>query len=158
MILGFLFLNQTFLKFCKALSTEKYRRHINIYYYYYYYYYIYNLDRRKHVLACFWTRNIFFEWIRKQLLNPAILWSEELCRSRMVSYSSRYSSKSSCNQSSRIFAALAMFLGRTSAISLLGVFEKCALNTLTRFLAINELPANKIGWRRACDTAIDIGQ
>ena len=40
MILGFLFLTQTFLKYCKALSTEKYRRHINIYYYYYYYYYI----------------------------------------------------------------------------------------------------------------------
>ena len=35
MILGFLFLTQTFLKYCKALSTEKYRRHINIYYYYY---------------------------------------------------------------------------------------------------------------------------
>ena len=95
-------------------------------------------------------------------MNPAILWSEELCRSRRVSYSSRYSSKSSCNQSSRIFAALSMLLGRTSAISfsakqiercphLFGVFEKCALNTLTRFLAINELPANKIGWRGACD-------
>ena len=37
MILGFLFLTQTFLKYCKALSTEKHRRHINIYYYYYYY-------------------------------------------------------------------------------------------------------------------------
>ena len=84
-------------------------------------------------------------------MNPAILWSEELCRSRRVSYSCRYSSKSSCNQSSRIFATLAMFLGRTSAISLFGVFEKCSLNTLTRFLAINELAANKIGWRGACD-------
>ena len=41
MILGFLFLTQTFLKYCKALSTEKHRRHINIYYYYYYYYYYY---------------------------------------------------------------------------------------------------------------------
>ena len=31
MILGFLFFfNQTFLKRCKALSTEKYRRYINI--------------------------------------------------------------------------------------------------------------------------------
>ena len=40
MILGFLFLTQTFLKYCKALSTEKHRRHINIYYYYYYYYII----------------------------------------------------------------------------------------------------------------------
>ena len=38
MILGFLFFIQTFLKHCKALSTEKYRRYINIYYYYYYYY------------------------------------------------------------------------------------------------------------------------
>ena len=28
---------------------------------------------------------------------------------------------------------------------------KCSLNTLTRFLAINELPAYKIGWRGACD-------
>ena len=37
MILGFLFFIQTFLKHCKALSTEKYRRYINIYYYYYYY-------------------------------------------------------------------------------------------------------------------------
>ena len=36
MILGFLFFIQTFLKHCKALSTEKYRRYINIYYYYYY--------------------------------------------------------------------------------------------------------------------------
>ena len=41
MILGFLFFIQTFLKHCKALSTEKYRRYINIYYYYYYYYYHY---------------------------------------------------------------------------------------------------------------------
>ena len=31
MILGFLFF--IFLKHCKALSTEKYRRYINIYYY-----------------------------------------------------------------------------------------------------------------------------
>ena len=38
MILGFLFFIQTFLKHCKALSTEKYRRYINIYNYYYYYY------------------------------------------------------------------------------------------------------------------------
>ena len=30
MILGFLFFIQTFLKHCKALSTEKYRRYINI--------------------------------------------------------------------------------------------------------------------------------
>ena len=29
MILGFLFFIQTFLKHCKALSTEKYRRYIN---------------------------------------------------------------------------------------------------------------------------------
>ena len=36
MILGFLFFIQNFLKHCKALSTEKYRRYINIYYYYYY--------------------------------------------------------------------------------------------------------------------------
>ena len=35
MILGFLFFIQNFLKQCKALSTEKYRRYINIYYYYY---------------------------------------------------------------------------------------------------------------------------
>ena len=35
MILGFL-------KHCKALSTEKYRRYINIFYYYYYYFYYYN--------------------------------------------------------------------------------------------------------------------
>ena len=41
MILGFLFFIQTFLKHCKALSTEKYRRYINIYYYYYHYYYYY---------------------------------------------------------------------------------------------------------------------
>ena len=47
MILGFLFFIQTFLKHCKALSTEKYRCYINIllllllYYYYYYYYYCY---------------------------------------------------------------------------------------------------------------------
>ena len=39
MILGFLFFFQNFLKQCKALSTEKYRRYINIYDYYYYYYY-----------------------------------------------------------------------------------------------------------------------
>ena len=32
MILGFLFFIETFLKHCKALSTEKYRRYINIYY------------------------------------------------------------------------------------------------------------------------------
>ena len=37
MILGFLFFIQNFLKHCKALSTEKYRRYINIYYYYYCY-------------------------------------------------------------------------------------------------------------------------
>ena len=30
MILGFLFLIQTFLKHCKALSTKKYKRYINI--------------------------------------------------------------------------------------------------------------------------------
>ena len=30
MILGFVFFIQTFLKHCKALSTEKYRRYINI--------------------------------------------------------------------------------------------------------------------------------
>ena len=30
MILGFLFFIQTFLKHCKALSTESYKRHINI--------------------------------------------------------------------------------------------------------------------------------
>ena len=30
MIVGFLFFIPTFLKHCKALSTEKYRRHINI--------------------------------------------------------------------------------------------------------------------------------
>ena len=30
MILGFLFFIQTFLKHCKALSTETYRRYINI--------------------------------------------------------------------------------------------------------------------------------
>ena len=30
MILGFLFFNQTFLKRCKALHTEKYKRYINI--------------------------------------------------------------------------------------------------------------------------------
>ena len=30
MILGFLFVIQTFLKHCKALSTEKYKRDINI--------------------------------------------------------------------------------------------------------------------------------
>ena len=36
MILGFLFFIQNILKHCKALSTEKYRRYINIYYYYYY--------------------------------------------------------------------------------------------------------------------------
>ena len=36
MILGFLFFIQNFLKHCKALSTEKYRCYINIYYYYYY--------------------------------------------------------------------------------------------------------------------------
>ena len=30
MILGFLFFIQTFLKYCKALSTEKYKRYINI--------------------------------------------------------------------------------------------------------------------------------
>ena len=30
MILGFLFFIQTFLKHCKALSTENYKRHINI--------------------------------------------------------------------------------------------------------------------------------
>ena len=30
MILGFLFFIQTFLKHCKALSTEKYKRDINI--------------------------------------------------------------------------------------------------------------------------------
>ena len=36
MILGFSVIIQTFLKHCKALSTEKYRRYINIYYYYYY--------------------------------------------------------------------------------------------------------------------------
>ena len=30
MILGFLFFIPTFLKHCKALSTEKYRRYINI--------------------------------------------------------------------------------------------------------------------------------
>ena len=30
MILAFLFLIQTFLKHCKALSTEKYKRDINI--------------------------------------------------------------------------------------------------------------------------------
>ena len=36
MILGFLFFIQNVLKHCKALSTEKYRRYINIYYYYYY--------------------------------------------------------------------------------------------------------------------------
>ena len=36
MILGFLFFIQTFLKHCKALSTETYKRYINIYYYYYY--------------------------------------------------------------------------------------------------------------------------
>ena len=30
MILGFLFFIQTFLKHCKALSTEKYKRYINI--------------------------------------------------------------------------------------------------------------------------------
>ena len=31
MILGFVFFIQTFLKHCKALSTEKYRRYINIF-------------------------------------------------------------------------------------------------------------------------------
>ena len=30
MILGFLFFIQTFLKYCKALSTETYRRYIDI--------------------------------------------------------------------------------------------------------------------------------
>ena len=35
MILGFLFFIQNFLKHCKALSTEKYRRYINIFYYYF---------------------------------------------------------------------------------------------------------------------------
>ena len=30
MILRFLFVIQTFLKYCKALSTEKYKRYINI--------------------------------------------------------------------------------------------------------------------------------
>ena len=30
MILRFLFFIQTFLKYCKALSTEKYKRYINI--------------------------------------------------------------------------------------------------------------------------------
>ena len=45
MILGFLFFIQNVLKHCKALSTEKYRRYINIYYYYYYYYYYYT-DKR----------------------------------------------------------------------------------------------------------------
>ena len=30
MILGFLFFIQTFLKLCKALRTEKYKRYINI--------------------------------------------------------------------------------------------------------------------------------
>ena len=39
MTLGFLFFIQNFLKHCKALSTVKYRRYINIYYYYYYYHY-----------------------------------------------------------------------------------------------------------------------
>ena len=32
MILGFLFFIQTFFKHCKSLSTEKYKRYINIYY------------------------------------------------------------------------------------------------------------------------------
>ena len=36
MILGFLFFIQTFLKHCKALSTEKYRRYINIFIIIYY--------------------------------------------------------------------------------------------------------------------------
>ena len=31
MILGFLFFIRTFLKHCKALSTEKYKRYINIF-------------------------------------------------------------------------------------------------------------------------------
>ena len=35
MILRFLFFIQTFLKYCKALSTEKYQRYINILLYYY---------------------------------------------------------------------------------------------------------------------------
>ena len=35
MILGFLFFIQNFLKHCKALSTEKYRRYINSFYYYF---------------------------------------------------------------------------------------------------------------------------
>ena len=35
MILGFLFFIQNVLKHCKALSTEKYRRYINIFYYYF---------------------------------------------------------------------------------------------------------------------------
>ena len=35
MILGFLLFIQNFLKHCKALSTEKYRRYINIFYYYF---------------------------------------------------------------------------------------------------------------------------
>ena len=35
MILGFLFFIQTFLKHCKALSTEKYRHYINNNNYYY---------------------------------------------------------------------------------------------------------------------------
>ena len=37
MILGFLFLTQTFLKYCKALSTEKYRCYINIFFIIIYY-------------------------------------------------------------------------------------------------------------------------
>ena len=32
MILGFLFFIRTFLKHCKALSTEKYRHYTNIYF------------------------------------------------------------------------------------------------------------------------------
>ena len=37
MILGFLFFIRTFLKHCKALCTETYRRYINIVLYYFVY-------------------------------------------------------------------------------------------------------------------------
>ena len=64
MILGFLFFIQTFLKLCKVLRTEKYKRYINILLYIFYYiiitfpikmHYRYqvNIDGGKHVFACF---------------------------------------------------------------------------------------------------------
>ena len=47
------------------------------------YWYELNIDRGKHVLACFETWN-YFEWIITQLLNSAFVGYEELCRSRRV--------------------------------------------------------------------------